>query len=86
MSVPSPSPVRYIINPAATARLSPSEIAARDELAALLAAPCLSGDDLRRLPILAAALGVALRVRRVDWGQGVDGLSRAERVIGEVRA
>ena len=78
-------PVHYSINPAATARLSPSEIAARDELAALLAAPCLSGDDLRRLPILAAALGVALRVRRVDWGRGVDEVRRVAAVVGEVR-
>lgn len=79
------APVHYSINPAATARLSPSAIAARDELAALMAAPCLFDDDLRRLPALAAGLGLAVRVVRVDWGQGVDGLSRAERVIGEVR-
>ena len=41
--------------------------------------------DLRRLPALAAGLGLAVRVARVDWGQGVDDLRRAERVIGEVR-
>ena len=83
MSVPAP--VRYSINPAATARLSPSEIAARDELAALLAAPCLFDDDLRRLPILAAGLGLAVRVARVDWGRGVDEVRRVASVVGEVR-
>ncbi len=45
---------------------SPSTIAARDELARLYAAPCLEDGDLARLPVLAAALGVAVRVVRVD--------------------
>ena len=61
------------------------EVDARDELAALWAAPQLSDRDLARLPVLAAALGVAIRVRRVDWSAGVDHTVRTERQIGTVR-
>jgi len=65
--------------------LTPQESAARDELAALWAAPQLSDRDLARLPVLAAVLGVAVRVRRVDWSAGVDDTVRTERQIGAVR-
>lgn len=65
--------------------LTQLETDARDELAALAAAPQLSDRDLARLPVLAAVLGVAVRVRRVDWSAGVDHAVRTERQIGAVR-
>lgn len=65
--------------------LTQLETDARDELAALWAAPQLSDRDLARLPVLAAVLGVAVRVRRVDWSAGVDHTVRTERQIGAVR-
>ena len=72
--------VNLVINPAA--RLSVQEIAARAEVAALLAAPSLADADLLRLPVLAACLGLAITVERCDWGGGVDGITRSRRVVG----
>lgn len=58
---------------------------ARAELSAMMAAPHLSPRDLERLPVLAACLGVAVRVRRIDWSAGVDAATVTDRTVGHVR-
>ncbi len=65
--------------------MTPATLAARDELARLYAAPCLEPADLARLPVLAAALGVAVRVRRVDWREGWERVRDEVVVVGKVR-
>ncbi len=65
---------------------SPATLAARAELARLYAAPSLDADDLARLPVLAATLGVAVRVRRVDWREGWERIREDLVIIGEVRS
>ena len=62
---------------------SPTERAARLELAQLAAQPSLDADDLLRLPVLAAALGVAVHGERWAWGAGE--AVREAWVVGEVR-
>ncbi len=62
---------------------SPATLAARHELARLYAAPCLEDGDLARLPVLAAALGVAVRVVRVDWRDGWETVRETVTVIGK---
>lgn len=66
-------------------RLSPDQKMAHAELSAMLAAPHLSPRDLERLPVLAACLGVAVRVRRLDWSAGVDAATVTDRTVGHVR-
>lgn len=66
--------------------MTPATLAARDELARLYAAPSLDADDLARLPVLAATLGVAVRVRRVDWREGWEQVRDEVVVVGEVRS
>ena len=65
--------------------MTPATLAARAELARLAAAPSLDADDLARLPVLAAVLGVAVRVVRVDWREGWELAREDVIVIGEVR-
>ena len=48
----------------------------------MLAAPHLSSRDLERLPMLAACLGVAVRVRRLDWSAGVHAATVTDRTVG----
>lgn len=59
---------------------SPAVLVAREELARLYAAPSLDDGDLARLPVLAAALGVAVRVRR-DWRCHLHNLVRRWRAL-----
>ncbi len=67
--------------PATPAELELSAYAA--ELAALQAQPCLFDDDTARLPVLAAALGWAVRVVRVDWRDGWETVRETVTVIGK---
>ena len=62
--------------------LSPEQKMAHAELSAMLAAPHLSSRDLERLPMLAACLGVAVRVRRLDWSAGVHAATVTDRTVG----
>lgn len=63
---------------------SPTETAARLELDTLAAQPSLDAADLARLPVLAAALGVAVHGERWAWGADLVGV--CERwVVGVVR-
>lgn len=64
--------------------MTPATLAARLELARLYAAPSLDDGDLARLPVLAAALGVAVRVRRVDWREGWERVREDLVIIGSV--
>ena len=64
---------------------SPAVLVAREELARLYAAPSLDDGDLARLPVLAAVLGVAVRVRRVDWREGWEKVRDEVVVVGKVR-
>lgn len=64
---------------------SPATLAARDELARLYAAPSLDAGDLARLPVLAAALGVAVRVWRVEWPEGWERMREELVIVGKVR-
>ncbi len=66
--------------------MTPAILAARAELARLYAAPSLDADDLARLPVLAAVLGVAVRVKRVEWREGWELVRDEVIVIGEVRS
>lgn len=65
--------------------MTPATLAARLELARLYAAPSLDDGDLARLPVLAAALGVAVRVRRVDWREGWERVRDEVVIVGKVR-
>lgn len=65
-------------------QIAPAITAARLELAALQAQPSLDAADLARLPVLAAALGVAVRGERWDWGAGWPARVVAW-TVGEVR-
>ncbi len=65
---------------------SPATLAARADLARLYAAPSLDDGDLARLPVLAAVLGVAVRVKRVEWREGWELVRDEVIVIGEVRS
>ena len=70
-------------HPPATA--AEREIAAyAAELAAMRDDPYLCDADAARLPVLAAALGVAVRMERWEWG-GAWPAVREAWVVGEVR-
>lgn len=65
--------------------MTPAVLAARAELARLAAAPLLDADDLARLPVLAATLGIAVRVKRAEWAGGWENAREYVQVFGAAR-